>query len=118
VLWNGLENLSSLYGLDIANSLTTADVTATTSDETHATVKLGMNFAGQPLAGEWPMVKQAGHWYDATLLEAWQKAHPAATAAASATSTASAAATAAGPASSATTPAPSAKPAAAGTAHR
>jgi hypothetical protein len=120
VLWNGLENLLNLYGLDLANDLGSANITATASDDAHATVKLDMNFAGQPLAGEWLMVKQAGHWYDATLLEAWQKAHPApaATVATSATSTVPAAGTAAGPAPPATIPAPSAKPAAAGTTHR
>jgi hypothetical protein len=77
VLWNGLENLLNLYGLDIASNLTTADVTATAGDDTHATVKLDVKFAGRTLTGEWPMVKQAGHWYDAALLEAWQAAHPA-----------------------------------------
>lgn len=120
ILWNGLESLLDLYGLDLANDLNSANVTATASDGTHATVKLDMNFAGQPLAGEWLMVKQAGHWYDATLLEAWQKAHPApaATAAASATSAVPATGTSAGAASSVAVPAPSAKPATAGTAHR
>ena len=115
VLWNGLESLLNLYGLDVANSLTAADVTASANDGTHATIKLDMTFAGQPLSGEWPMVKQAGHWYDAALLEAWQKAHPApaVTAEASPASAASAASTAPPPASSAapTAPASSVKPA-------
>lgn len=125
VLWNGLESLLNLYGLDLADSLTTADVTATANDETHATVKLDMKFAGQTLTGEWPMVKQAGHWYDATLLEAWHKAHPAPGATAStpeATSSSSApsAASTAPPAASsaaAPAPAPSAKPAPSSTTH-
>ena len=89
VLWNGLENLLNIYGLDLANDLSSANVTATANDDTHATVKLDMKFASQPLSGEWPMVKQAGHWYDATLLEAWQTAHPAAAAAAATPATAS-----------------------------
>ena len=115
VLWNGLESLLNLYGLDLANSLTTADVTATTSDDTHATVKLDMKLAGQTLTGEWPMVKQAGHWYDAALLEAWQAAHPASagTAAAPSPGAARAASTSPPAASSAAPMAPtsSAKPA-------
>lgn len=116
VLWNGLEGLLNLYGLDLANSLTAADVTASANDGTHATIKLDMTFAGQPLSGEWPMVKQAGHWYDAALLEAWRKAHPApaATAAASSTNATSAASTAppaASPTTAPTAPASSAKPA-------
>jgi hypothetical protein len=119
VLWNGLENLLNLYGLDVANSLTTADVTATANDDTHATVKLDMQFAGQTLTGEWPMVKQAGHWYDAALLEAWQAAHPAssstaATPAIASSSSAAPASSTASPAASPageTVPASSAKPA-------
>lgn len=76
-LWNGLESLLNIYGLDLAGDLGSADITATANDGTHATVKLDMKLAGQPLSGTWPMVKQAGHWYDANLLEAWQTAHPA-----------------------------------------
>ena len=118
VLWNGLENLLNIYGLDLADSLSSADVTATTNDGTHATVKLDMKFAGQPLSGEWPMVKQAGHWYDATLLEAWQTAHPAA---ASSTSVPSAASIEPPAASSTAAPAAttsSAKPASSSATHR
>ena len=116
ILWNGLESLLDLYGLDLANSLTTADVTATTNDGTHATIKLDMKFAGQPLSGEWPMVKQAGHWYDAALLEAWQAAHPAsASTAAPAGSSGPAPATSTAPpaasSAAATAPTSSAKPA-------
>jgi hypothetical protein len=116
VLWNGLESLLNIYGLDIPGSLTAAEVTATANDGTHATVKLDMTFAGQPLSGQWPMVKHAGHWYDAALLQAWQKAHPApaATAAASSPNAPSAASTAPPAASSTaapTAPASSAKPA-------
>lgn len=77
ILWDGLEGLLNIYGLDLADSLSSADVTATANDGSHATIKLDMNLAGQPLSGEWPMVKQAGHWYDAALLQAWQTAHPA-----------------------------------------
>jgi len=122
ILWNGLEGLLNIYGLDLANSLDSADVSARGNDGTHATIKLDMKLAGRSLSGEWPMVKQAGHWYDAALLEAWRKAHPApaATAAASATS-----AIPAGPVSSMAPPAPtsvapaaSAKPASSGTTHR
>lgn len=120
VLWNGLESLLNLYGLDVANSLTAADVTATANDGTHAIIKLDMTFAGQPLSGEWPMVKQAGHWYDAALLQAWQKAHPAAAGTAAtpatanstgATSAASTTLPVASSASAPTQPASSAKPA-------
>lgn len=76
VVWNGLEDLLNLYGLDLANSLITANVSTVANDGAHATVKLDMTLAGQPLTGEWPMLMQAGHWYDAALLEAWQQAHP------------------------------------------
>ena len=121
-LWNGLEGLLNIYGLDLANSLETADVSATGNDGTHATIKLDMELAGRPLSGEWPMVKQAGHWYDAALLEAWQKAHPApaATAAASSTSAVPAASTGSPPVSSAAAPpepTSSARPASSGTTH-
>lgn len=77
VLWNGLENLLHIYGLDLAGNLTAAKISATSSDATHATVKLAMTLAGKPLTGEWPMVKQDDHWYDAALLDAWRQAHPA-----------------------------------------
>ena len=123
ILWNGLEGLLNIYGLDLANSLETADVSATGNDGTHATIKLDMKLAGRPLSGEWPMVKQADHWYDAALLDAWQKAHPApaATAATSSTSAVPAAtSTGSRPAPSAPSsaaPASSAKPASSGTTH-
>lgn len=106
VLWNGLENLLHLYGLDLAGNLTAAKISATSSDATHATVKLAMTLAGKPLTGEWPMVKQDDHWYDAALLDAWRQAHPvpAATVAAPA-SAASGASVATPPASGSTAPA-------------
>jgi hypothetical protein len=123
ILWNGLESLLNLYGLDVANSLESANVSASGNDGSHATVKLDMNLAGRPLSGQWPMVKQAGHWYDAALLDAWQKAHPApaATAAASGATSAVPAAGNAAPASSApasAAPVPSARPVPSGTTHR
>jgi hypothetical protein len=97
ILWNGLESLLDIYGLDVAKSLTGADVQNGASNGTHATVKLEMSLAGKTLSGEWPMVKEAGHWYDAALLAAWRKAHPA-----PATSTAAPATSAGRPASSGT----------------
>ena len=119
IIWNGLEKLLDLYGLDIAGSLTDAKVGATVGDTDRATVKLDLKLAGKPLSGEWAMLKQGGHWYDAALLEAWHKAHPAASAAAPApasTAVASgspASATPAPPASAAThAPHASARPAA------
>lgn len=77
IIWNGLEDVLNLYGLDLANNLISAKISTVTNDGSHATVKLDMTLAGQPLTGEWPMVKQAGHWYDAGVLSAWQKEHPA-----------------------------------------
>lgn len=116
ILWNGLERLLNIYGLDLAGNLTAAKITTTSSDATHATVKLDMTLAGKPLTGEWPMVQRDDHWYDAALLDAWRQAHPAATATAGAATGASAAA----PPSTSTAPAPagSAQPAPAGTAAR
>ena len=97
IIWNGLEDVMDLYGLDLANSLTSAKIDTVTNDGNHAVVKLDMTLAGQSLSGEWPMVKQSGHWYDTAVLSAWQKAHPApattATPAASTTSAARPAAT-------------------------
>jgi len=76
-LWNGLENLLDIYGLDLSKTLTDAGIHTSANDGTHATVKLDMRLASQSISGEWPMVKEAGHWYDAALLAAWRKAHPA-----------------------------------------
>lgn len=114
VIWNGLEEVLSLYGLDLAGSLTTANVSTTANDGTHAMVKLDMTFAGQPLTGEWPMLKQADHWYDAALLEAWQQAHPARVATAA---TPAAGGTAAPAASTAPAPSSTPAPATSGTTH-
>lgn len=77
IVWNGLEALLNLYGLDLAGSLDNATVTTVTNDGSHAVVKLEMTLADKALTGQWPMLKQDGHWYDSALLEAWQKAHPA-----------------------------------------
>jgi len=104
-LWNGLESLLDIYGLDVAKSLTDADVQNSATDGTRAMVKLDMRLAGKTLGGEWPMVKEAGHWYDAALLAAWRKAHPA-----SAAITAAPATSADQPASPGTAPANAATP--------
>ncbi|MGH8182763.1 MAG: hypothetical protein ACREPH_03795 [Rhodanobacteraceae bacterium] len=88
VIWNALEDLLHIYGLDLAGSLTGAQIGTLADNGNQATVKLDMTLAGQPLVGEWPMVKVAGHWYDQSLLDAWRAAHPAA--AATATTPASA----------------------------
>lgn len=95
VLWNGLESLLDIYGLDLSKSLIDADVGTIANDGTHATVKLDMNLAGKTVSGEWPMVKEAGHWYDAAMLDAWRKAHPATAASTAPAPNASAAAPAA-----------------------
>ncbi|MGH8114440.1 MAG: hypothetical protein ACREPS_05215 [Rhodanobacteraceae bacterium] len=76
IIWNGLESLLNIYGLDVAKALNDANTDTVTSDATHATIKLDMTLAGKPLSAQWPMLKQDGHWYDAALLEAWRKAHP------------------------------------------
>ncbi|HEU4856804.1 MAG TPA: hypothetical protein VFS86_05830 [Rhodanobacteraceae bacterium] len=106
VLWNGLEKLLDIYGLDLAGSLTSAKVSATANDGTHATIKLDLTLAGQPLTGEWPMVKQADHWYDAALLDAWRQAHPVPAASVGAPALPSSASSAA-PTSGSSAPAPS-----------
>lgn len=77
IIWNGLEDVLDLYGLDLANSLTSAKVATLADDGNQATVKLDMTLAGRPLSGQWTMVMRAGHWYDAAVLAAWQRAHPA-----------------------------------------
>ncbi|TAN04618.1 MAG: hypothetical protein EPN36_07895 [Rhodanobacteraceae bacterium] len=77
VIWNALENLLHIYGLDLAGSLTNARIGTIANDANDATVKLDMTLAGQPLSGQWPMVKVADHWYDKALLDAWHAAHPA-----------------------------------------
>ncbi|MBS0381932.1 MAG: hypothetical protein JSR56_05820, partial [Proteobacteria bacterium] len=84
IIWNGLENLLHVYGLDLAGSLSNATARTTSIAGDHATIKLELTLAGKPLSGEWSMLKQADHWYDAALLEAWQKAHPPSAAATSA----------------------------------
>lgn len=76
IIWNGLESVLNVYGLDLARALNDAQVSSTAAAGDRATVKLGIAFAGQQLAAEWPMVRQQGHWYDEALLEAWRKAHP------------------------------------------
>ncbi|HEX5352787.1 MAG TPA: hypothetical protein VFW60_01780 [Rhodanobacteraceae bacterium] len=109
IIWNGLESLLDIYGLDLAKSLTHADIDVAANDGVHATVKLDMRLAGKTIAGEWPMVKQDGHWYDAALLAAWHQAHPASSASiATPVAPASASGAATTPASN--TPAPAATP--------
>lgn len=103
IIWNGLENVLQVYGLDIGQSLLDAKVTTVTKHGAEATVKLDMNLANKPLSGEWAMREVDGHWYDVALLDAWRKAHPS-----SAASAGSAASSAAAPAS---TTASSAQPA-------
>lgn len=76
VIWNGLEKLLDLYGIDVTRTLARANTSAVALNGDHATVKLELTLADKLLSAEWPMVKQAGHWYDAALLDAWQKAHP------------------------------------------
>lgn len=78
IIWNGLEDLLHLYGLDLAQRLTDAKISTIAQAGPQATVKLEFELAGRPLAATWPMQEQAGHWYDAAILSAWAKAHPAA----------------------------------------
>lgn len=112
ILWNGLENLLRIYGLNAAKSLTDARVAPLAVAGDRATIKLDVNLAGHPLAAEWPMEKVQGHWYDAALLDAWQAARPAAaaTAAPGATSGLPATAHTAASAPSAASSAPSGQP--------
>lgn len=114
VLWNGLESLLNIYGLDLSKSLTDASVSTATNDGTHATVKLDMSLADKTISGQWPMMEEAGHWYDTAMLAAWRKTHPATAASAAApalagsvepaaSSTAAASASAANPAAASST---------------
>lgn len=77
LVWNGLEGVLKLYGLDLADALADAKVTAPTRTDDLATVRLNLKLAGQTLVGEWTMRQQDGHWYDTALLDAWHQAHPA-----------------------------------------
>lgn len=104
ILWNGVQELAHLYGLDLARSFTDAKITSTAATADTATVTVATTLAGKTMSGAWSMRDVGGHWYDAALLDAWQKAHPAA--AASAVAPASAV-TAASPGSSAAPPAAS-----------
>ena len=113
VVWNGLENLLNLYGLDLAGSFTDAKASTVTNDGSHAVVKLEMTLAGRPLTGQWPMLKQGSHWYDSALLEAWQKAHPQ-PAPGAPTAPATSATSAAPPASAASAAVPAGTPPASG----
>jgi hypothetical protein len=76
IIWNGLESVLNIYGLDLARALNDAKVESVSHADNRATVKLAVTLAGKPLAAEWPMVQQQGHWYDEALVEAWRKAHP------------------------------------------
>jgi hypothetical protein len=75
-IWQALEKIMAIYGLDIPKSLNGAKVEVASTAGDHAVVRVQLDFAGKPLTGEWPMEKLAGHWYDADLLTAWAKAHP------------------------------------------
>ncbi len=91
-LWTGLEKVMAIYGLDIQQSLSDAKVAVVASGTSAATagtaagngsggrtiVRVQLDFAGKALTAEWPVEQVAGHWYDADLLQAWAKAHPAA----------------------------------------
>lgn len=84
IIWNGLESVLQIYGLDIGQSLLDAKVSNVTKRGDEATVKLDMSLAGKPLTGQWAMREVGVHWYDVALLDAWHKAHPASASAASA----------------------------------
>lgn len=113
LIWNGLEQLLDIYGLNLARSFADAKVSATAVDGDHATVKLDLRLAGTPLSGAWPMVKQGGHWYDAALLEAWRKAHPASAATGASPAHSGTAAPEASSTGAGSRPAPTSAPAAA-----
>lgn len=106
ILWNGMEGLLNIYGLDLAASLTDAKPGVESIISEEAVVTLNLTVAGQPMAGQWAMRRVDGHWYDAAMLDAWAKAHPApgASTAPRADNAAPATSTAVTPA--ATTPAP------------
>ena len=108
ILWNGLENVLQVYGLDVGKSLIDAQVTTVNEHGDQASVKLTMTLAGQPISGAWPMHLQAGHWYDTAMLAAWRKAHPAP--AASVAAPAAAGSTLAASAATVSAPAASAPP--------
>ncbi|HET7931410.1 MAG TPA: hypothetical protein VFL63_08495 [Rhodanobacteraceae bacterium] len=82
IIWNGLQGLLDIYGLHLASSLNDAKpaIVSIVSDE--AVVQLHLTIAGTPMTGEWAMRRVDGHWYDAALLDAWRKAHPASAASA------------------------------------
>jgi hypothetical protein len=75
IIWNGMESLLQIYGLNLGKSLLDAKITTVSNDGNRAMVRVNMTFAGKPLVGQWPMRKVHGHWYDAALLQAWRKAH-------------------------------------------
>lgn len=102
LVWNGLENVLAVYDLDLPRSLTKAKVATVAVNADRATIRLDLVLAGQTLVAEWAMQKQGGHWYDAALLDAWQKSHPARSASAPTPAIATPATTATPPARAAT----------------
>ncbi len=115
IIWNGMENLLAIYGLDLGASLLDARASTVSKTGDEAVVRLDMQVAGKPLTGQWKMRRLRGHWYDQALLDAWRKAHPApaGTAANAASAAPSAGAPASGTADAPPTPATAAAPASA-----
>jgi hypothetical protein len=109
IIWNGMESLLDIYGLNLAASLNDAKPATVSILSDAAVVQLSLTLAGTPMTGEWAMRRVDGHWYDTAMLDAWRKAHPApaaSTASASSVNPASASSTAtpAVPASAASAP--------------
>lgn len=106
IIWNGLQSLLDIYGLNLASSLSNAKPATVSIISDEAVVQLHLTIAGTPMTGQWAMRRVDGHWYDAAVLDAWRQAHPAPAAAAASTGSnhpmpAASAATPAGPASTA-----------------
>lgn len=77
IIWTGLEKILAVYGVDLARSFNDAKVKTLAQDGSAASIQLTLKLAGQTLTGTWSMQRQQDHWYDAAMLDAWNKAHPA-----------------------------------------
>ena len=77
IIWTGLEKVLAVYGVDFADSLSNAKVKMLAQNGDSASIQLTVKLAGQALIGTWAMQRQQDHWYDAAMLDAWNKAHPA-----------------------------------------
>ena len=71
--WTGFKQVLAVYGLPVNDILDSVQAKTLSVDGEHAKVAVSYSILGKPISTELEMLRKDDHWYDANILNKWEK---------------------------------------------